>query len=56
MMSDEMIKDLKRRNVPPPGAYHPKVQDRVLLGKSDKSEKRASFMDVELNISLNSPP
>lgn len=55
MISTEIIKDAKKRHVPAPGTYNPKLSSRVLFGKPDKTEKSASFIDSALEVSMRVP-
>ena len=55
MVSEELIKLAKRKQVPPPGHYNANVKRKILLGSSDKSEKRPAFIDLAINQSMAAP-
>ena len=55
LMSNQLIKEAKRKQVPPPGHYNPKIKQKLLYGNINKTEKSPAFIDIALNHSMEVP-
>ena len=50
-----MLKQEKKRHIPPPGAYNAPKGEKVLLGHSDKSAKSAYHIDMAVHNAKQTP-
>ncbi len=55
LMSNELIKDAKRKQIPPPGHYNTQIKERLLYGSLSKTDKSPSFINEALNHSMEVP-